>query len=464
MGYKVNPLSMEALRELAVKRLGVSEARENRGLTAEQASALLEEVAISKVEVEIQNAYLQETCARLDEALNEATDLYNFAPVGCVSTDPAGRITRLNLTGAHLLGQERHRLIGCDFPGFFVPHQRARVRALMQQAAVSGEDQSRELLLDCGRSVATHVQLLLSPIAGGQGYQVVLNNISTHKSVEDDLRANEARWKFALDAAGDGVWDWDVRSDTVTYSPRLAQLYGCAAEQFGATLEAWRVRVHPDDWAGLLGAMQKCLLGLETRFCNAHRGRCKNGQWTWILCQGAVFARDESGQVTRMVGTHSDISQHKQLEEELQEMAGIQQALFESLPQYLAVLDANGCVLKTNAVWNAYGLAHGHAYHNGFAGSDYAELLDAVTGGEEHLRRAALAGIADVTSGKAPRFQLEYAFQAGAEQRRFVMQVMAVRSGRARVLVSHQDVSRFGLHAPAGAVDQAQGLLLEGLG
>lgn len=65
MGYKVNPPSTEELRQLAVRRLGVSAAHDGAALTGEQAKQLLEEVAISKVEVEIQNVYLQDTCARL---------------------------------------------------------------------------------------------------------------------------------------------------------------------------------------------------------------------------------------------------------------------------------------------------------------------------------------------------------------------------------------------------------------
>lgn len=465
MGYKVNPLGLEELRELAIQRLGVPASRENRALTAEQAAVVLEELALSKLEVEIQNEYLQETCFRLDVALNDATDLYNFAPVGCFRTDAAGKITKLNLTGANLLGEERLKLIDRDFSSFFLPGHCARVHALMQKASLSGEDQNDELTLSGDRNMPMQVQLFLSTTGGAQGYQMVLNNITPFKAMEDELRANEARWKFALDAAGDGVWDWEVQSDTVNYSPKLAQLYGCSAEQFGATMDAWRVRVHPEDWPGLLAAMQRCLLGQETRFSCEHRGHCRDGQWRWIQCQGAVFAHDSAGNVTRMIGTHSDISRRKHVEDELLEMAGIQRALFELLPQYLAVLDANGYVMHTNAVWNAYALAHGHAYHNGFAKSAYAELLDAVTGGVEQTKRAALAGIKDVISGKAPRFQMEYSFEAGMEQRSFIMNVMAVRDGHARALVSHQDLSRFRpQNAAPGAPDQAQGLLVKCLG
>jgi PAS domain-containing protein len=119
MGYKVNPPSTEELRQMAVQRLGSPVAKSASSLTAEHAKKLLEEVAISKIEVEIQNVYLQDTCARLDVALNEITDLYDFAPVGFVRTDAAGKISKLNLICANLLGAERNALMGRVFADFF---------------------------------------------------------------------------------------------------------------------------------------------------------------------------------------------------------------------------------------------------------------------------------------------------------------------------------------------------------
>jgi hypothetical protein len=99
-------------------------------------------------------------------------------------------------------------------------------------------------------------------------------------------------------------------------------------------------------------------------------------------------------------------------------------------------------VLQTNAMWNAYGLASGHTYRNGFFQSPYAELLDAVTGEDGESKAAALCGIADVLAGKVPSFQLEYSYVSDAGRRWFIMLVMAVQGERARAVVSHQDVSR----------------------
>lgn len=447
MGYKVNPPSTEELRQMAVQRLGEPAVQDGAGLSGERAKKLLEEVAISKIEVEIQNVYLQDTCARLDVALNELTDIYDFAPVGFISTDATGKISKLNLVAASLLGAERNTLMGRVFVDYLEPGERSRVQALMRRASDSGEDQHCEVSLGGGNRALQHVQLSLSPSYTLQGHHLVLTNITARQAREDDLRAREQCWKSALEATGEGLWEWDLRSDTLRYCPRLAQLYGMPVEQVGSTLDGWRERVHPEDWPAVRHAIQKCLGAEEDHFSSEHRKRASNGHWIWMRCSGAVLGRDENGQAMWLLGTDTDISASKRMEEELLDVGGIQQSVFELLPQYLAVLDAEARVMLTNSVWNAYGLASGHAYRNGFARLAYADLLDAVTGGVEQTKREALAGIADVISGKTPSFQLEYSFVGGAEARWFVMHVLAVQGARARAVVSHQDVTRIKGHS-----------------
>lgn len=442
MGYKVNPPSTDALRQMAVQRLGAPIAPDGVGLTGDEARKLLEELAVSKIEGEIQNAYLQETCARLDVALNDISDLYDFAPICCFSTDVDGKITKLNLAGASLLGMERSTLLGRVFMDYFASEQRDRIQALMRQATLGGEDQRCDVSLLVGNRAPKHLELAVSPLSSMQGHHLVLTDITERKLLENKLRRSEERWKFALDATGDGVWEWDVVSDTLRYSPRLAQHYSAAPTPYDATMDGWRERVHPDDWAGLLIGIQKCLTGQEARFTSEHRHLSREGQWKWVRCQGAVFGRDAQGKATRLIGSYTDISEYKGVQEELHEVHSIQQAVFELLPQYLAVVNAEGRVVQTNAVWNAHALASGHAYRKGYVHSDFADLLDAVTGGDGPIKQEALGGIGDVLAGKVPTFKMEYAFESTGEQRWFIMLVMAADGAQARAVVSHQDITR----------------------
>jgi len=441
VNYKKNPLDAETLRQLALERFGHPKVDSAGDLSAEQSQGLLEDLAISKIELELQNEHLNATRAQLELALSQSTELYDFAPVGCFSTDGTGLVVKLNLAGARLLGQERARILGTRFDQFFPESERSGINTLLRASMESGDVRRCEVaLLDKNRT-QKHMQVELAPLGHGLGCHAILVDITERKQLEQKLRESEARWKFALDAVGDGVWDWDVRNGAVTYSSRFAQLYGFDSDEFGIHVESWSSRIHPDDRQRVMAALQRCLTGNAASYSNEYRGQCKDGSWKWILARGAVFSRDVDGAVLRMIGTHTDVTVRKQMEETVQVVSGLQQAVFDSLPFYIAVLDRDGNILQTNAVWKAYAAVNGFGNRCGFVGASYSDVLETVMGGVSETIGAASVGIAAVMSREQPSYQLEYAYRAAGETRWFVMKVSPVSDGQGRVVVSHQDVS-----------------------
>ena len=118
-------LSPEALRQKAEARLRkqpVGQRAETGGPRSEaDANRLLHELQVHQIELEMQNAELQEARDRTEVLLDKYTDLYDFAPVGYFSLNEQGRIVELNLTGAGLLGQERSQLLNREMHRFVVP-------------------------------------------------------------------------------------------------------------------------------------------------------------------------------------------------------------------------------------------------------------------------------------------------------------------------------------------------------
>ncbi len=131
---------------------------------------------------------------------------------------------------------------------------------------------------------------------------------------ERALRESEARWKFAIEGAGHGLWDWNVPAGTIFFSKRWKEMLGFAEEEIGSGLEEWSKRVHPDDLTSTMAAVQAHLAGTTPHYVNEHRVSCKDGSWKWILDSGLVIERDAAGQPRRMIGTHTDITGHKQAE------------------------------------------------------------------------------------------------------------------------------------------------------
>ncbi|MFN2350074.1 MAG: diguanylate cyclase [Thioalkalivibrio sp.] len=136
------------------------------------------------------------------------------------------------------------------------------------------------------------------------------------------LRESAERWQFALEGAGDGVWDWDLDTNKVDYSSHcMDMLEISAAADPLCRHEQWIARVHPDDLEHLNENLWSHLDGHLPHFACEHRVRTDQGGWKWILSRGLVVRRDAHGKPLRMVGTITDISERKRMEQELREMA-----------------------------------------------------------------------------------------------------------------------------------------------
>jgi len=144
------------------------------------------------------------------------------------------------------------------------------------------------------------------------------------------LPAQGLLWKLALEASGDGVWEYDVRTGETAYLPQFKKMLGYAED---ATFngDTWRSVVHPDDYKGLKAAFWAYLEGRTPRLVLEHRLRCLDGGYQYFLIRGLAVERDEQGKPLRVVGTILDINRQKQLELELKDTANRLSALIGNL-------------------------------------------------------------------------------------------------------------------------------------
>ncbi|MBW8458653.1 MAG: EAL domain-containing protein [Thiobacillus sp.] len=154
--------------------------------------------------------------------------------------------------------------------------------------------------------------------------------ISKQEAAEINARLQdvEARWRFALDSTGAGVWDLDVPTNRILLAGRCMAMLGFSDDEIGTSIDDWQQRIHPDDLSALMSAHQQLFDGSCDTFTNEHRKRCKDGSWKWIQAYGMVAARDAANVPVRMIGTYLDISERRQAEETIQ-----RQANFDPLTQ-----------------------------------------------------------------------------------------------------------------------------------
>jgi len=132
---------------------------------------------------------------------------------------------------------------------------------------------------------------------------------------------SEYRFRQAMEAVSEGLWDRDVATDRLYFNPAFWRMLDYDPEVMAGTSEAWSALLHPDDREQALACNQACVEGPQDDFETEFRLKTRDGSWKWILSRGRVVSRDDKGRALRIMGTHVDITARKRYEERLTHMA-----------------------------------------------------------------------------------------------------------------------------------------------
>jgi PAS domain S-box-containing protein len=174
----------------------------------------------------------------------------------------------------------------------------------------------------------------------------ILHDITERKLAELALRASEERFELAVRGTSDGLWDWDIVTNSVYYSPRFGELLGYAPGQMPQRREAYFDRIHPDD----LPRVQVALRSHTEAHANydvSYRVRCLDGEYRWFRSR-AEAVRSADGKPMRMVGSLSDIHEHRLAEEALRRSEAEFRAIFEGSAIGIALIDTDHRILMCN--------------------------------------------------------------------------------------------------------------------
>lgn len=177
----------------------------------------------------------------------------------------------------------------------------------------------------------------------GRPVYVILQvmNIDAQKRAEAALAYSESRWNFALEAAGQGVWDHDSRTGGMFYSRQWRRMRGIPEdEEIDPAQEKWLERVHPDDVPRIRATVQKQNRGDEGYETLEYRERHRDGHWIWILSRGRPVEWDENGNSLRTIGTDTDITRLKRVEAELAAEKERLRVMLESIGDSVISTDA----------------------------------------------------------------------------------------------------------------------------
>lgn len=137
-----------------------------------------------------------------------------------------------------------------------------------------------------------------------------------HIQAEKDLSISEERYRLAIEGSKDGIWDWELRTNTIFLSPQWKKMLGYGDHELENHPDSFFTRIHPDDAGKVQETLEAYLHGQAEEYSVECRLKHKDGGYRWILAR-ATGIRDENGTVYRIAGSHTDITEQKRNEEEL---------------------------------------------------------------------------------------------------------------------------------------------------
>ncbi|MCK6555156.1 PAS domain-containing protein [Candidatus Binatia bacterium] len=274
--------------------------------------------------------------------------------------------------------------------------------------------------------------------ADGSAAEVVGSwlDITERKRVEQTLAESEERLQLALRGSKDGVWDWDMASGSVYFSPRWTAMLGYEPEDLVGTIRTWEGLIHPDDAEQVRATWRGHMAGDVPSYEAEYRLRTKAGAWRWVRVRGQVMARSPEGRPLRATGTLEDIHERKRMEEELQRAKAAAESANRAKSQFLANMSheirtpMNAIIGMTDLTLDTQLTAEQHAY------------LEMVRSSADSLLRV-INDILDFSKIEAGKLSLEYVPFHLAHHLDTTLQPLGVRAsqkGVALVWDVHPDV------------------------
>jgi PAS domain S-box-containing protein len=237
--------------------------------------------------------------------------------------DLDGRISYVNPTLCRLFGEEKPEdVIGKDVSTYYTQEDKQKMADEIIPAVLrDGSWQGERLICSRHGTLTPALQSnFLIQDEDGQPIRlgVVVADISELRKAEEAVQRSEERFELAVRGAGVGIWDWDIRTGKVYFSPRWKKLFGYEEHEIGDSFEDWSRLLHPDEGESIIKLQADFLAGSSPTVTAEYRLRHKDGSYRWIEAH-AIVVRNKEGKACRLVGSHGDITKRKLAEEAVEQ-------------------------------------------------------------------------------------------------------------------------------------------------
>jgi len=283
----------------------------------------------------------------LSEAVTPAAGILESVQEGFVGLDRAFRFTFVNHAAEILMGKPKAQLLGrCAwevYPALIGTSTEANCRrVLAEQTPLHFEYYSAgsKRWADVG----------VYP-ADGAGLLISFREITTEKHDHQACQENEERYRFQLEAANVGTWEWNIVTGEDRWSGNMESIHGMPVGSFHGTIQDMMQTVHPDDRRMVSNMISRSIQSHQ-QYDVEYRTVGQGGRVAWIQAKGRVLYDEETGEPLRMIGVGMNITRRKAFEEALRESEARFRTLAKHAPVGILLFDKNGWCVFTNEYWS----------------------------------------------------------------------------------------------------------------
>lgn len=226
----------------------------------------------------------------------------------------SGRVLEVNRALCEILEYKREELLTMRVSDLLEPLALAQ-KPFDRDAIAKGETirNTRMALTRHGEVVAVECA---AKLIDTDRIQLIARDVTQWIAAKEQLRESEERYALAVRGANDGLWDWNLRTGDIYFSPRWKSMLGFGDDDLDPSPDEWFGRIHEDDIEPVRRALRLHLDGDAEHFAVEHRIRHRNGSWIWVLSRG-LAVRDDAGIAYRMAGSQTEVTERKAVEARL---------------------------------------------------------------------------------------------------------------------------------------------------
>lgn len=285
-----------------------------------------------------------------EQALRESNYLLRVTmenlPIGLAVIDAETRVIEMvNPAAAVMFGADPKAIQGHRCHHFLCPAQESACPIGDLGQTVDNADR----VMVCADGTTIPILKTVNPIhiSGHMKYLECFVDIRARKMAEENLKNSREQFELAVKGSSDGIWDWDLRTNTLYLSPKWKEQLGYSDNELANQFATFESLLHPEDKPGVFEYIEEYFSGKIDNYSREFRMLHKAGHVRWILARGEAV-RDASGVPIRMAGSHSDITDRKRLEEALKASEANYQAFFSSMVDMVVVGTPEGRILYAN--------------------------------------------------------------------------------------------------------------------